>query len=109
MKLPPQPKESDGDVSACRLYRLLHLEMQQTNLRARVSDMRKNLEGCVQELTGLRTSTDYLADNIRMGCLESIDTNTKNLEEQQKISDRANSSLEIMQVMLIMNVMCCCR
>jgi len=97
-KLPGKPDPSDQ--SSCKLYDLLHLQMQQVSLVNRVRDMKKNLSGCMKELDGLKGQTDNLVDSNKTNVLESIDTNTKNLEEAQKISDRANSSLEIMQVIL---------
>merc|ERR1712166_1181278 len=99
-KLPKRPLDDGSDKIALKLYDLLHLEMQQTALRARVTDMQKNLNGCMKELAGLKDQTDYLVENSKSGVMDSIDTNTKNLEEAQKNSSRANSSLEIMQVIL---------
>jgi len=98
MEIPPQP--GDADPAGKRLWSLLNLENTQHSLLARVKDMYKNLQGVKNDLESMRLETDYIVQKEATIVMQSMDSHTKNLEDSQRLQTRANSSLELMQVIL---------
>jgi len=98
MELPEEP--GADDVAGKRLYVLLNLKNTQHALLARVADMLKNLQGAKNDLDAMRLETDYIVQKEAHTVMVSMDAHTKNLEDSQRLQARANSSLEILQVIL---------
>jgi hypothetical protein len=98
MELPQRPAEDDP--AGRRLWGLLNLSNTQHALIARVADMKKNLKGAANDLDAIRLETDYIVQKESHLVMVSMDSHTKNLEDSQRLQARANSALEIMQVIL---------
>jgi len=97
IEIPPSP---ENDAPGVVLHGLLDSHRQLRYLIRRVADLQKNVGACQNELDALREGTDVISETQMFRLQEAMQSNTKNLELQQRSSERASNSLEIMQVIL---------
>jgi len=88
------------DTQLSPLGKVLNVSQLHQVLRARVTDLRKNIEGIQHELDGLREMTDVISETTMFRLQESMQANTKSLANVFESSERSSSSLEILQIVL---------
>ena len=88
------------DEAGRNLYQALNIPGLLKDLKERSKDLKKNVTGASHELQGLRDMTDVISENQMFKLQESMQANTKNLEEVFRANERASASLELMQVIL---------
>jgi hypothetical protein len=117
MMLPPPPPDYDPDVHhasaqpstgrrpmhgsvGAQLFGILDLDGTHATLKLRVADMKKNVKGARHKIATLREQCAVISERQMMQFQESMNTNSKNLEDMFKAAERSGASLEIMQVLL---------
>jgi WD repeat-containing protein 35 len=100
MPVPPPPSQDDAGGAAQLLYGRLHVVHSHGTLKLRINDLRKNVQGCLHSIQGLREQTAMLAEKQQFKFQESMRANTKNLEQVCKANDRSSNSLQVMEVIM---------
>ena len=90
----PRPKDQGGK----ELHRVLRNDFMIANLKKRVRDLQKNLNGCVKELSNLSAMTEVINTKQLEDVYRGVEKNTKTLVDAAAANERAAASLEIMQV-----------
>eukprot|EP01050_Picozoa_sp_SAG11_P025072 SAG11_NODE_5542_length_1531_cov_1.185754_2_plen_117_part_00 len=68
------------------------------NLKKRVRDLQKNIEGAANELGSLTRMTDAINTKQLENVYKQVEKNTKQLVDACDAKERASASLEVMQV-----------
>jgi len=95
-EIPPEPPEQAGRS----LYERLQIGDMEKQLKARVKDLIKNLEGSRHTLEILAQMSSIVSEEQQHELYKSMDNNTRNLCALQEASARASQSLEVMQVIM---------
>lgn len=94
VELEPAPT----DLAGKELHRILNCGHITHNLKKRVRDLQKNIEGAANELGSLTRMTDVINTTQLEDVYKSVEKNTKSLVEACAAKERASASLEIMQI-----------
>jgi len=97
LQIPPPPSD---DNAALRLVQLLDVQQELADLEFRVHDMRKNIEGVQNEMRGLRGNMKCIAEKNQFRIGESMQQNTKSMEQMFKSAQKGGAALEVMNVIL---------
>jgi len=95
-KVPSMPQ----DAKCKRLFRVLNCEMMSNNVRLRVRDLAKLVDGAANQLVNLTQTTDSINSKQLEESFKAIEFNTKYLVDASAANERASASLAIMQVLL---------
>lgn len=79
---------------------LLAISEMAQNLTVRVRDMEKIIHGIMKSLEGMAAITDVITERQMHRLQEALHSNTRNLEDVTRSSERTGVSLEIMEVIL---------
>lgn len=96
MENPPFPK----DVQGIELYGLLGVESRLQNIKERVRDLVKNVDGCKNELANLTQMTDVINTTKLEEVFGHVDVNTKELVTKAVATEKASISLQAIQLLL---------
>lgn len=94
--LPPVP--APADLAGKELHRILNNDFLIHNLKKRVRDLQKNIQGCTNELGSLTRMTDVINSRKVEDVVKGVEKNTKSLVDACAAKERASAALEIMQV-----------
>jgi len=89
-----------ADEATAALQQKLDLLTLRDDLQERVSDLKKNVGGLSTELTSLAAMTDVITETQMFRLQESLQSNSRSLENVFRANERAGSSLEMMQGIL---------
>eukprot|EP00793_Prasinoderma_coloniale_P005699 PRCOL_00004173-RA len=87
-----------SDPAGVRLYDILDVDIMIDDLKTRIEDMEKILQGARHEVDGLRNMTDTVSENQMFKLQEEIRGNSADMLVQLKNNERQSTSLDVMQV-----------
>eukprot|EP00854_Cymbomonas_tetramitiformis_P004599 gene4599-5632_t len=92
------PEVLQDDEGSKNVAAALQLEDLGATLKRRALDFEKTIEGCTNELEALREMANVISEAESLRCQESLQSNTKNLEDSFRAGARQGTSLEMMNV-----------
>jgi len=95
--VPPPPSDDDAAV---KLVKKLDIPGELTDLEFRVHDMRKNIQGIVSQMKGLRGNMKVIAEKNQFRIGEAMAANTKSMEQMFRSAEKGGAALEVMTVIL---------
>ena len=90
--------EVPQDLCGKELHKILECNRIAVNLRKRVADLSKNVQGCSNELSNLSRMTEVINTKQLEDVYKGVEKNTKILVDGAAARERASASLEVMQI-----------
>lgn len=100
MPNPPFPK----DVPGIELYSILEIEERLANLKERVRDLGKNVQGCRHEQEHLQGMTEVINTTKLEEVFGHVEVNTKDLVSKAHAHETASNTLRVIQYLLAATV-----
>ena len=98
------PEIDDGQVRdkpASRLRRLIGVDELFEDLKSRVNDLDRSVDGALQELSGLREMSAVVRDSLLVRVTEQQQLTQGNIRAVYNSTEKSSTSLEIAQLLLV--------